>query len=305
MLQVSDVVIDPALSDLSIAYKNDSYLSEILFPTVNVAKQSGKYYKFDKANLRRNKSLRAPGGKANEVGFGLSTGSFITEDHALKEKIPFEVIDQAENALNPEMDAAENVTEMLMVDKEAAIATMLTDTGTVTQNVTLSGTDQWSDFDNSDPFDDITTGINTVQAAIGKRPNTIVMGQAVFNKLILHPDVLERIKYTSGTSVTADMLARLFNVTRVLVGAAVYNSAVEGQTDALSYIWGKHVVIAYTAESPKLKQVALGFTMVYGKRVVKKWDEVDEDSRYVRVNENYAQELVAAEAAYLIKNAVA
>lgn len=305
MLTLRDVVVDPVLSDVSVAYKNETYIAEAIFPVKTVKTQSGKYYKYNKANLRRNNTRRAPGGKANEVEFGLTTGTYFAEDHALKDKIPFEDLEQADEALDLETDSTEMVTEMLMVDKEVALATTMAATGTITQNVTLSGTDQWSDFENSDPFDDISTAIATVQAAIGRRPNTLILGQETFNKLVLHPDIVDRIKYTSGQSVTAEMLARLFDVKNCLIGSAVYNTAVEGQTDSLSFIWGKHAWLCYVPEVVRLKQVQFGLTLTYKTREVKKWDDQDAESRYVRVHDNYTQELVAAEACYLIKNAVA
>lgn len=305
MLTPRDVVVDPVLSNVSVAYKNEMYLCEKIMPIVTVAKQSGKYYKFDKSALRRNSTARAAGSASNETGYGLTTDSFSCGDHALKEKIPFEIIDQADAALNPEMDAAESITEQLLVDKEVALATVMAATGTITQNTTLSGTSQWSDYTNSDPFTNIRTGINTVQAAIGIRPNTLIFGQETWNKLVDHPDIVERIKYSMAGAVTAELVARLFDVQQVLIGSAVYNTAAEGQTDSLSYVWGKNAWACYIAPTPKLKQVTFGFTMSYQTREAEKWDDADAKARYVRIHDNYVQKIVAAEACYLIKNAVA
>ena len=41
---MSDVHIDAALSELSIAYKNKSFIADQVFPLVTVEKQSDKYY---------------------------------------------------------------------------------------------------------------------------------------------------------------------------------------------------------------------------------------------------------------------
>lgn len=305
MLTIRDAVVDPALSQVSIAYKNDEYIAEMLFPVVRVGKSIGKYYIFDKSNLRRNKTDRAIGSKANEVEYSLSTDSYSTKDHALKEAVPFEIMEQADAALSPEVDSTESVTEMLLIDKEVALATSMQSTGTITQNVTLSGTDQWSDFDNSDPFDDIRTAITTVQKAIGRRPNTLVLGQQVFDKLADHPDLVDRVKYTSKDSLTAEMIAKIFNLKQCIIGSAVYNTANEGQTDSLDFIWGKNAWVCYVPEAVKLKQVAFGFTITNGSREVEKWDETDAKARYIRVHDEYVQKFVAAEACYLIKNAVA
>ena len=305
MLTPRDVVVDPVLSNVSVAYSNEQYIADMLMPVFPVKKQQGKYYVYDKAMFRRNDTRRAPGGGANEVEYGLSTATFYAEDHALKEKIPFEIIDQADDALNPEMDATESVTEMLMIDKEMALAATMADTATLTQNTTLSGTSQWSDYTNSDPFNDVRTGIETVQKAIGRRPNTIVLGEEVFNKLVDHPDIVERVKYTSANSVSEEVLARIFDVKRVIVGRAIKETADEGQSESLDFIWGKHAWILHVADSKRLKQPTFGWTFTYENRKVKKWDDQDAESRYVRVNDNYVQKLVAAAAAYLIKNAVA
>lgn len=305
MLTISDVVVDPVLSNISKAYSNEMYIADMLFPVVPVGKQTGKYYQYNKAKFRRNKTLRAPGGKANEVEYGLSTASFEAVDHALKEKTPWEIIEQADSALSPESDATENVTEQLQIDKEIALATSMAATATITQNTTLSGTSQWSDYTNSDPISDIKAGMVVVQKAIGRKPNTLLLGKPTFDKLVDHPDVVEKIKYTNLGTATTDLLARLFNVENVIVAEALYNTAVEGATDSLDYIWGKHAWLCYITPRVALRTITLGFTFRWKDRKVKKWDDEDMEARFVRVNENYVQKFVAAEACYLIKNAVA
>jgi len=305
MLTRTDVVVDPVLSNVSKAYKNEMYIADIIFPGFKVAKETGKYYQYDKAKFRRNTTKRAAGAKANEVEYGLSTASFTTEDHALKEKTPWEIIRQADSALNPEMDATENITEQLLIDKEVALATSMASTATITQNTTLSGTSQWSDYTNSDPIGDVKTAITTVQKAIGRKPNTMIIGKEVFDKLSDHPDIVEKVKYSQLGVLTEDLLARIFNVSKVIVAEAIYNSATEGATDSLGYIWGKHAWLAYITPSARLRSITLGFTFKYEDRKVKKWDDEDAEARFVRANENYVQKFVAAEAAYLIKNAVA
>ena len=63
--------------------------------------------------FRQNDALRAPGAAANEVEYGLTTASFEIFDYALKEKIEWGVIEQADTALNPERDSVESLTEMI------------------------------------------------------------------------------------------------------------------------------------------------------------------------------------------------
>lgn len=108
-----------------------------------------------------------------------------------------------------------------------------------------------------------------------------------------------------ASAITPELIAKLFDLEKCYIGSAVQNTAVEGQADSLSYIWGKHAWLAYVAPSVRLKQVTLGYHFSYKTREAEKWDDGDAKARYVRVHDNYAQEFVAPEACYLIKNAVA
>jgi hypothetical protein len=56
MLVQQDVVVDPALSNVSIKYTNDTFIADMILPMVKVAKQTGKYYVYDKSNLRVDKT---------------------------------------------------------------------------------------------------------------------------------------------------------------------------------------------------------------------------------------------------------
>lgn len=306
MLVQQDVVVDPALSNVSIRYTNDVFIADEVFPTVKVAKQTGKYYVYDKSNLRIDKTNRAAGSGANEVDFGVSpSGTFSCDDHALKGFVADEIQDQADAALNPLVDETETITEKLLLDRENKLATSLADTAVMTQNTTLSGTSQWSDYSNSSPVNDIRTARTTIHQNTFKKPNTLILGKQVFDQLTEHPEIIERIKYSQLGVVTAELLARIFQVEKVLIGEAGANTAVEGQTDSLSYVWGKHAIVAYISPKVSIKMVTLGLTFTYGERQVKRWRDEDREGTYVRVGkDNYDQKVVAAQAGYLIKNAV-
>jgi hypothetical protein len=302
--------VDPVLSNISIGYQNDEYIADAVLPDFSIAKQSGKHFIYDKGKFRSTDSRRAQGSGSNEVTLSLTTGQpYFAEDHALKEFVSDEDADNAVPPVDPFVDATENVTEMLKIAKEIEAATLLTSTGNITQNITLSGTSQFSDYANSDPFATIETGMATVHASIFRRPNTVIMGKQVWDKLKHHPDFLERVKYSQKGQITPDLLAGLLEVDRVLIGAAGKNTAKEGQTDATSYIWGKDMVLAYINPRIGQKMVTLGLTYRWKQRQVERLrgsNEEDRKGTYVRVgNDYYDQQLVAASAAYLIKSAVA
>lgn len=303
---------DPVLSKASIGYKNSAYIASLILPSLSVKHQAGKHYIYDQGRFRLQDTRRASGANSNEVSLKITTGNpYLCEDHALKQFVTDEDRDNAETPMSPMLDATENVTELLMIDKEKEAADLLTATATMTQNATLSGTDQWSDPTNSDPIGDLELGMATVHSAIGINPNTVVLGKQVWDKIKHHPDFLERIKYSQKGIVATDLLAALIGVERVIIGAAAYNSATEGQTDARSYIWGKDVVMAYVNPRVAPKMMTLGHTYQWlGKtRITQKLRGTDEEDRsgtFVRVgNDYYDEKIVSVGAGYLIKDAVA
>ncbi len=152
--------------------------------------------------------------------------------------------------------------------------------------------------------------MEAVRTGSGMMPNTFVMSYAVMMTLMIHPDVIARL--TNVTVVTSALVVQALqlafpNIKNVFVGAAQYNSGVEGVTDALADIWGKHFWVGYISDRPRLKSRSFGFTyQAPGQnRQVKvlPYDE-DKEGRFVRINDKYDQKLVDNKCMYLIKNAI-
>lgn len=307
MPQYNDYTIDTVLTNMSIGFSNPELIGEKIFPRLTVQSRTGYFYVFNKSKFRVETDLRTGISRAQRVDYGMVKTAFgPLKEHALEEGIEYEVRDTYPSPMDARADATENVSERLALGHEKAVADILTDTAIVTQSVTLSGVDQWSDFANSDPFDDIETGMATVQAAAMVTPNTAIMGYQVFSKIKHHPDLLGRMSVASIRVLTEDLLAALIGVQNVWVGKAMRNTADEGQADSMSYLWGKNFILAYVSGTPGIKKMSLGYTLVLNNgRQVDRWDEPWNKAEFVRVSDYYEAKLVAAEAAYLIKNAVA
>lgn len=312
MINKSNTFVSPLLSNISIAYRNEEYIAEKILPTVPVQKDTAQIATYGMDNLRIESALRAQGAGANEVNHSVTIGAhYILQDRALKEFVSQEEMDNADKPITPKQDATENLTDRLQVIKEKELADLMANTGVVTQNVTLSGTDQWSDFTNSDPFDDIKTAMETVRTGSGKMPNTFIMSYAVMMTLIVHPDLIARlpgiVTVTADSVVTALKLA-FPNIKNILIGSAQYNSGVEGGTSALADIWGKHFWVMYIEPRPTIKSRSFGFTYqkVGQNRAVEVLPyDFDRKGQFVRVNDKYDQKLVDNKCAYLIKSCIA
>ena len=80
---------------------------------------------------------------------------------------------------------------------------------------TASGPAAWSAL-SANPIEDVLTMKRAVANQIGIRPNSAVIGTAVFDQLLTNQAILERIKYTTADSIDTDVLARYFGLERGL-----------------------------------------------------------------------------------------
>jgi hypothetical protein len=302
-------VIDPILSEIARGYKNADMVGGELFPDVPVDQRGGQIIEFSREDFRLYATGRAPGSNTKRVQYGYLGKLFALKQHALEGVVPFELMQEA-NAV-PGIDlgrVAVNKTQNIIFlshEKQASDRALDEANYAATNKVTLAGTDQWSDFVNSDPSGDIEDGKEAIRSQIGRRPTTAVIGAAVFAKLGQHPKILDRIKYTSRDVVTTELLAALWGLKRVRVGDAVFMN----DAGALVDVWGKKVVLAFTETGP-LRDMGLpsyGYTyrlrahpiveVPYQDRNAKSW--------VYPVTDELDPQIAGADAGYLISAAVA
>lgn len=302
---MSDVHQDAILTNVSIKYGNGNAIADIVMPRVKVAKESDKFYKYTR-DFRIPDTHRALGSESKKIGWNVTTDTYFCEEYALHDDVYDRMRANVDNPLDLDVDTTENLTDALIRDREKRVADILFSSTNITNNTTLTGSDQWSDYAGSDPIGDIETGMRSVREACGKTPNTIVMGTQVMSQLRNHPDLLERIKYTQKGVVTADLLSSLIEGNpRIVVGDLMYDSSQEGDTDSLGYIWGKKVLIAYVEQSPSLRSMSLAYQFYSEDRITRKWREDKIRADRIEVGEVNDEKLVSADCAYLIEDAVA
>jgi len=302
--------VQPLLTDVSIRYTNDSFIAPVVFPDLPVTKDIDKVFKFDKTNLRKPASTARDGfARANRIDYGLtqiSTPPLV--EASLEIGITNAVMDNYDAPLVPMVAATNTVTEQILIEKEYLLANFVFSSSNITQGTTLSGGTQWSTYASSNPFGDLQLARTTIKQNSGKNPNTLVLGRQVWDQLVNHPNVTDRIKYTARAdqATIANALGDLFGFQNVIMGEAIYNSASPGNTDVLGFIWGKYALACYIAPLPALETVSLGYHLYRpSERYVDSWYEQPIKTTIVRCNDYYTRFLMAVEAGYLITAAVA
>ena len=315
-----DLHIDAALTNLVIGFEPMGTIVQDIFPMVNVNKQSNVYHVWTKGDFFRiPDTRRAEKTNANKVETNISSETYFCDNYALGDDTSFEDLANVDQAIRIREKKSRNLVNLLNLDWEDRVASQISSGSKVGSYTTLSGTDQWSDFANSDPVNDIEVGKDSISSTTGQEANLIIIPRLVMSKLKQHPDLLDRVKYT-GTNdrpgqVTQRALAEIFGVERVLVGKSFKNTAEPGATASYSEIWGKNVVIAHVTRgpSPDGRDPSLGYSFrwnspLLGNRpmAIERW--LDPNNRkFENIEASYYQDekITASELGYVIDSAIA
>lgn len=305
---ISQVHVDKAISNVAIAYRNDMFIADQVAPIVPVDKESDKYFKFTAAEWFADEAEndRQPGTEAPRGGFSLTTDDYAVKEKAWAVPVPVRVQENADDPLRPFENATEFAMQRVMLRKERAAAAAYFTTSVWNTDSTPSNL--WSDFANSDPANDVQTGIDAVIQQIGLKPNLLVLGHEVFSKLKLHPDGLDRIKHTQSGFMSAELIAQWLDVDRVVVGSSVVNTAAEGATASMGFVWGKHALLVYVTPSAAIDRPngAYAFQVGGAQGVrTRTWFEDSRNQDVVEASIMIDYKVTAAEAGYFFNSVVA
>ncbi len=305
-------IVDKLLTNVSSMYKPDGYISEVLFPQVPVVQKTGKLAKYGLSHLRVETSYAGGRGKYRRAETtARSTTSYDIEGHGLEGLVTKDDYRNVEKPYDAEVDETEGLSSTLWVEKEVGLAGVLASTANITQNTTLSGNSQLSDYDNSDPIGVFATGRAAVRSGCGKAPDTVWMDWAVKNKLKYHPALLDLLgfKYDRPGGLADNELAMALDVKRVLIADVSYNSAKEGQADVLASAWGKHIWFGVLPSAAAIRQVSAGYMFTYQgstpRKVYKEAVFNPPGATSILVEDEYDFVISNVGAIYLIKDAIA
>lgn len=305
-------IIDPLLSNVSSMYVPDGCIADQLLPTLKFSQYTGKLGGYGKNHLRIENTVIGGKGKYRQVeSIVRTTTGFTIDGHGLSGMVTKQDYKNIIDPFDAEKDETTGLSTILLLEKEKALADSLADTAVMTQNTTLSGTSQLSDYSNSDVVSVINTGKASVRGGCGAIVNTAIMDYYVAQVLRYHPQLLDLLgfKFAKPGGLTDDDLSRALGVDNILIPNAMYNSAKEGQTDVLASVWGKHIVLAQIPKSAAKYQISLGYNIRLDdgspRKVYKQPLFNPPGSTEILVEDEYDMLLSDVTAGYLIKNAVA
>ncbi len=238
---INDVVgVNPALTDLSLGFKNDRFLWDQIARPKSSVNKTGTYasYTRDYWFRRQTGGKRAASGEYTQAqGYGITWPTFNCLERGFEK-----LLDDATRKANQTADDLAIVdvaylTNLIQLELEKDVAAAAFITGVWGTSTTLALTDQWSDFDASDPIDKVEIAKRTIRRATGAKVNKMFIGAAAWEKLKEHPLLLDKYKHTQRGILTEELVAEALGVGQVIVGDSVENTAAEGATFAGADIW--------------------------------------------------------------------
>ena len=266
-----DVHIDKLLTNISVGYKNEAYIADQIYPIVMSDKQSDLIATYDKGDwLRAVAQPHQPGTAGARSGYRVDTSkTYFCAGWKLGKLLPDDVVANADAPFEMFRDASAWLNEQIRLRWELEFATNhFGDTaGTPGANWQLQtgATDftQWGNFAGSNPITDLRLFGDQVRQKTGAALNTWIFSKKVWDVLMDHPLIVDRLKYTSKESLTPEMLARLVGYGKTLIGSAINVTSVEGAADVVGEVYGNHALGMAIPQSPGLFTPAAGYTFIW------------------------------------------
>jgi hypothetical protein len=311
--------IQSELTAITLAYQNRRLIADEVLPRTPVPSREFKWLQ-----MGRDQMFTVPEtavgrkGQPNEVEFGGTETAGFVRDFGLDDVVPNEDLESAPAGFDPLGTAVTGISELVALDREKRVADLIFNLNTYpsANRATLSGTSQWSDYSNSDPY----TAIQTALDGMLMRPNIGVIGRLAWSRLRVHPKITAALAPSAngntltvngqGAPATLQAVADLLELDQIIVGEAFINTAKPGQTASLSRCWGKHMAFLHQNPVATIRgnAVTFGFTAEWGNRVAGSMPEPKvglRGAQRVRVGESVNELIVASDVGYYFQNIVA
>ena len=312
MPNLNQTFVSAPLTNFAIGYHPKGMIARQVFDVVPVVKEAGLYYRWNREDAARvPNTARANGAASNLLDFDLdSNGTYRCTEHALKAKISDRDRANADNILKLEQSKTMRVKDLVELDLEGRIATLLTTTGNYasTNYTTLSGVNQWN---NASFVGSIETNIDTAKEAIrtqtlGLEADTIIIPSAVAKVMKRDSSIRELIKYThSDLLVDGDLPPMLWGMKVLIPKAVTVTSRKGAAATTLADVWGKHVVLMVSNGGGMIDTPTFGKIFQQGAEIVKTWRDEEIASDFYEYSETTDEKVTSSYAGYLIQNAIA
>lgn len=256
-LNYSGSYANPRL-DLGVAFMEhtadiEEFIGRQIIPVFRSTKKAASFSAITRETLLQDKNAeRAAGSGYNRIHSGAKDKSFDCPEYGLEH-----VVDDSERALyQTDFDADDVAAKVLSrsfwLQYEKRVATLIFNTTTWTGSAlyTDNSSAPW-DTAASDVIAHVAAAKEKVRVLTGMVPNALILTQAQLENLLRNDKVIAR--FPGASIITEEMvrnsLGSIFGLRKLIVGRAVRNSAIEGQTFSGTDVWtDDYAMVALVAD---------------------------------------------------------
>jgi len=231
--------VDPILTTLAQGYMlPETNIANFIAPVVDTPTRAGRTLRFGKEAFAITDYRRAYGTNIPAVQSRFDSDPYALEQEVVAWELPEEVIENAgEGPAQVDLRAIEtrNAMSRLMNAYEVTVSGAVSTTASYEAATAAQlglGYNSWTLYDadatargittgptnwggaTANAITDVLTWKRAVANQIGVRPNSMVVGSAVFDRLLTMVSILDRIQFTTADSIDTDVIARYFGLER-------------------------------------------------------------------------------------------
>lgn len=268
---VKDLIVAGPLADVSIAYRNRSYIADRVFPIIDRLSPSAKIARYLKGAWYRDEAgIRGSGSRANRGGYPVDFLSVSTKEYAFAKEVTDEDRKfsnvQGAPPLKLDTDAIEFAADKIDLKKEVRVASLILN-GTWSGVAGEDAAGLWAAGSGNTFLLDVRARVETIRANTGLKPNKLIIDHGTYNSLKEEATVLDKIKYTERGVLTKELLSAILELDEVLIGEAIISTAKEtkaGTDFTAANIWEKNATkgsafLFYSPPSAGLKTPSAGY----------------------------------------------
>jgi len=245
------------------------FVATKVLPVVDVGLQADNPGKMPLEELLFNgETKRASGSGYGRGSFKFDRFSYATQEHGWEEPVDDRDKERYKHIILAEQVAVARAYSVVQRNAEKRAADLIFNTSTWTgSSLTTAITNEWDDSANATPVVDVNAARQKVYDGSGLWANALVINYKVFLNLQNSAEIIDRINSagagnaSKASDITAQMLARVFNLEHVIVAGASRNSANEGATGTPAQIWsGEYAMVCRISTSNDMRDPCIGRT---------------------------------------------
>lgn len=303
--------------EFDLAMNEAGFIWNQVLPVTEVAKGTGTFGIIPLEQLlQQRNTLRSPGGNYARGNFTFTTSTFACVEHGAEEPVDDREAQLYAEYFDAELIAGMRAAHAVRLNAERRVADAVFNATTWNgASLTTGITHEWDDATNATPVDDVFAARAKVYDNSGVWADTLICNYKVFLNLLKCDQVIERIESAGAGSasragqITAEMLAQVFNLRKIIVGGGSRNNANEGLAASPVQIWSdEYAMVCKTADSNDFREPCIGRTFHWSEDgssvngTVETYRDEAVRSDIVRVRHDVDEKIIYPELGHLLSN---